>query len=86
MQRGLGGVRVRPLYLHLHRDDDHRGGPNAVIGSTLALSSMSALTAGNTDDLVVTVALPTTADNSFQEKSATIEYTFVGTQRTGTNK
>jgi spore coat-associated protein N len=58
----------------------------AVIGSDLSLTSMSALTAGNTDDLVVTVSLPTTADNAFQTKSATIEYTFVGTQRNGTAK
>ncbi|HEV3401134.1 MAG TPA: TasA family protein [Acidimicrobiales bacterium] len=58
----------------------------AIIGSNLALSSLSALTAGNTDDLVVTVSLPTTADNTFQDKSATIDYTFTGTQRAGASK
>ncbi len=58
----------------------------AVIGSGLALSSLSALTAGNTDDLVVTVNLPTTAGDTFQGKSATIEYTFLGTQRNGMSK
>lgn len=58
----------------------------AVIGSNLALSSMSSLTAGSTDDMVVTVSLPTTADNTFQGKSATIEYTFLGTQRAATAK
>lgn len=58
----------------------------AIVGSSLALSSMSALTAGNTDDMVVTVDLPTTADDTFQGKSATIQYTFTGTQRNGTSK
>lgn len=58
----------------------------AIIGSSLALSSLSALTAGNTDDMVVTVDLPSTADNTFQTKSATIEYTFTGTQRAASAK
>lgn len=68
------------------------GGPTtvlaqqAVIGSNLSLSSLSALNAGSTDDLMVTVSLPTSADNTFQTKSATIEYTFTGTQRAGTSK
>ncbi len=47
---------------------------------------MSALTAGSTDDMVVTVNLPTSADNTFQTLSSTIKYDFVGTQRAGTNK
>lgn len=50
----------------------------AVVGTDLTLSSMSSLTAGNTDDIVVTVTLPSTAGNDFQNKSATIEYTFSG--------
>ena len=58
----------------------------AVIGADLALTSMASLTAGSTDDMVVTVTLPTTADNTFQGKSATVEYTFTGTQRAGTSK
>jgi spore coat-associated protein N len=58
----------------------------AVIGADLALTGMQALTAGSTDDMVVTVSLPTTADNTFQGKSATVEYTFTGTQRAGTSK
>ncbi|MBW3547062.1 MAG: M73 family metallopeptidase, partial [Actinobacteria bacterium] len=58
----------------------------AVIGADMALSGMQAVTAGNTDDMVVTLSLPTTADNTFQGKSATIEYTFTGTQRNGTDK
>ena len=58
----------------------------AVIGSAIALSSMSALTAGSTDDMVVTVDLPNTADNTFQTKSATIQYTFDATQRAAASK
>ena len=57
-----------------------------VIGSNMALSGMQAVTAGSTDDMVVTLTLPGTADNTFQGKSATVEYTFSGTQRNGTNK
>lgn len=58
----------------------------AVIGSNLALSGMSAVTAGTTDDMVVTVSLPSAADNTFQTKSSTILYTFTGTQRAATAK
>lgn len=58
----------------------------AVIGADMALSGMQALTAGNTDDMVVTLTLPSTADNTFQGKSATVEYTFTGTQRAATDK
>ncbi len=58
----------------------------AIIGSNLSLTGMSALTAGSTDDMVVTVSLPSAADNTFQTKSSTILYTFTGTQRTATAK
>ncbi len=58
----------------------------AIIAADLALASLSTLAAGNTDDLVVTVDLPATADNTFQTKSAAIQYTFTGTQRTATAK
>lgn len=58
----------------------------AIIGSGLSLSSLGALTANNTDDMVVTVDLPSGADNNYQSKSATVEYTFNGTQRAATSK
>lgn len=57
-----------------------------VIGSALALSSMSSLTAGQTDDLVLTVDLPTAADNTFQNLASTITYKFDATQRAATAK
>src|SRR5438132_822400 len=58
----------------------------AVIQTGVTLSNLSALTAGNTDHLRVTLTFPSGAGNSFQNKSSTIEYTFTGTQRAGTDK
>ncbi|GLY27456.1 TasA family protein [Kineosporia sp. NBRC 101731] len=57
-----------------------------VIGANLALTNLNALTAGTTDHLKVTLTLPSTADNSLQNQSSTIGFTFLGTQRTATNK
>jgi predicted ribosomally synthesized peptide with SipW-like signal peptide len=57
-----------------------------VIGSTLPLGALASLTAGNTDHLRVTLTLPATANNTFQGKSSTIQYTFDATQRAATNK
>ncbi|HET7572535.1 MAG TPA: TasA family protein [Gaiellaceae bacterium] len=58
----------------------------AVIGSNLALSNLSATTAGATDHLRITLSLPSAADNTFQGLSSTISYQFTGTQRAGTDK
>ena len=57
-----------------------------VIGSTLALSNLTTTTAGNTDNLLATLTLPSTAGNTLQGLSSTITFTFTGTQRTATNK
>lgn len=54
----------------------------AIAGSNLALSNLT-LTAGATDNLRLTLALPTTAGNSFQNLASTIQYAFTATQRTG---
>lgn len=68
------------------------GGPTAVlasqrvIGSGLTLSGLSSTTAGSNDSLRVTLTLPTTADDTFQGKTSTIQYTFTGTQRAATSK
>jgi predicted ribosomally synthesized peptide with SipW-like signal peptide len=51
----------------------------AVVGTNLALANLGALTAGATDHLRLTLTLPSTADNSFQNQSSTIQYTFTGT-------
>ena len=57
-----------------------------MIGSNLALSNLSALTAGSTDHLRVTLTLPSGAGNTLQNQSSTITYTFTGTQRAATDK
>jgi predicted ribosomally synthesized peptide with SipW-like signal peptide len=57
-----------------------------VVGSTLALSNLSSLTAGATDHLRVTLTLPSGAGNTLQNQSSTISYTFTGTQRTAASK
>jgi predicted ribosomally synthesized peptide with SipW-like signal peptide len=58
----------------------------AVIGSNLALSNLSATTAGNTDHLRVTLTFPSGAGNTLQNQSSTISYAFTGTQRAATDK
>jgi spore coat-associated protein N len=57
-----------------------------VIGSNLALSNLSALTAGATDHLRVKLSFPSSAGNTFQGVSSAITYTFTATQRAGTAK
>ena len=57
-----------------------------IIGADVALSNMSALTVGSTDDMVVTVTLPSSADNDFQGLTSTVQYTFTGTQRAAGSK
>ncbi|WP_284764446.1 TasA family protein [Arthrobacter sp. efr-133-R2A-63] len=58
----------------------------AVTGSNLALANLNSVTAGQSDNLRVTLTLPSTADNTFQNLSSTVAFNFTGTQRTGTNK
>lgn len=58
----------------------------SVIGSTMSLASMGSLTSGGSDDVVITLDLPTSAGNSFQNKTSTIVYTFNATQRAATSK
>ena len=58
----------------------------AVIGANLTLNNLTALTSGDTDHLLLTLTLPASADNTFQNESSTIDYSFTGTQRTATNR
>lgn len=58
----------------------------AVIGSSISMGSLGALTSGGTDHLRVTLSLPSAAGNSLQGLSSTISYGFTGTQRAGTSK
>jgi spore coat-associated protein N len=57
----------------------------ALIGSAIALSNLT-LTAGSTDHLRVTLTFPSGADNTFQNKSSTLSYTFNGSQRAATDQ
>lgn len=55
-----------------------------VIGANTALAGLSSLTAAVSDNLRATLTLPPAADNTFQNLSSTITFTFTGTQRTAT--
>ena len=48
------------------------------------LASPASLAAGGVDNLVFTIALPATANNTFQNKSASLSLGFTAIQRTGT--
>ena len=57
----------------------------AIIGSNLSLSNVL-LTAASTNNLRVTLTLPSTAPNTMQGLTSTISYTFTGTQRAATSR
>ncbi|MGO4583506.1 TasA family protein [Arthrobacter sp. 2RAF6] len=57
-----------------------------VIGANVALANLTSVTAGHTDNLRVTLTLPSTADNTLQNQNSTIAFNFTGTQRTATNQ
>lgn len=57
-----------------------------VIGSNVNLPGLNAVNAGGVDNLLVTLTFPTTAGNTFQGQSSTINFSFTGVQRTATSK
>ncbi len=57
----------------------------AAVG-TRSLDAPASLTPGGTDHLLVTLALPATADNTFQGKTTTLALTFSGIQRAATTR
>ncbi|MBT0767617.1 hypothetical protein KIH74_01690 [Kineosporia sp. J2-2] len=57
-----------------------------VIQAGAALTGLNALTANGVDHLRVTLTLPTSADNTFQNKTSALTFTFNGTQRAATSK
>ncbi|HEY0401112.1 MAG TPA: TasA family protein, partial [Blastococcus sp.] len=74
-----GGTAQAPTYTC--------SGTERVLGSgpavtNFVLSSPASLVAGATDYLTFAISLPTSADNTFQGKSAALSLTFTGTQRT----
>ena len=58
----------------------------AVIGANIALSGLSAVTAGASDNLMATLTLPASAGNTFQGLASTVTFAFTGTQRAATNQ
>ena len=60
-----------------------------VNGSAVTTSfqpSLASVKPGGTDHLVVTLTLPTSADNTFQGKTSALSISFTGSQKTGTNR
>jgi hypothetical protein len=56
-----------------------------VVGSNLPLTGLD-VTAGSVNHLRVTLTLPTSADNTFQNTSSVVDFAFTGVQRAGTNR
>ena len=76
-----GGTPTAPTYACSGTERTVLTGP-AVNNATL--TSPASLAAGGVDNLVFSIALPVSADNTFQGKSASLSLTFTGVQRTGT--
>jgi len=58
----------------------------ALVGSSLAMPGLAALTNGGTDHLRLTLTLPSTSGNTFQGLTSTITYSFTGTQLPAGNR
>jgi spore coat-associated protein N len=58
----------------------------AVIGESIALPGLAAATANASDNLRITLTLPTTAGNEFQGKSSTINFAFNAATRAAASK
>jgi hypothetical protein len=76
-----GGTASAPTYTCGGTTQTLVNGPAV---TTMGLSNPASLNAGGTDHLVFSVSLPTSADNTFQGKSATLSLSFTGVQRSGT--
>jgi hypothetical protein len=76
-----GGTPSAPTYTCSGAEQLLASGP---VASNVSLPNAASLAAGGTDHLTFAISLPTSADNSFQSKSAALSLTFTGTQRTGT--
>jgi hypothetical protein len=59
-------------------------GPAAA--GNVTLTNPASLNPTGVDNLVFSVSLPTSADNTFQNKSASLSITFTGTQRAAAAK
>jgi spore coat-associated protein N len=61
-------------------------GPASISPASDVTADLASATAGGTDHLLFQLSLPTTAPNSMQGQSVTIDYTFTGLQRSGMQK
>jgi Camelysin metallo-endopeptidase len=76
-----GGTASNPTYTCSGTERLLGSGP--VVGN-MVLPTPASLAAGATDHLTFSISLPTTADNTFQGKSAGLSLSFTATQKTGT--
>ena len=80
----VGGTAAAPAYTCSGTERSMYTGPAA--GVTSVLSTPASLNPAGVDHLTFSVALPTSADNTFQGKSASLSLTFTGTQRAAAAK
>jgi hypothetical protein len=73
-----GGTPTAPTYTCSGTPTQISTGP--AVGNR-SIPTAASLTPGGTDHLVYTLTLPTSADNTFQNKSATLSLVFSGVQR-----
>jgi hypothetical protein len=78
-----GGTAAAPAYTCSGTPSTLYSGPAA---ASLQLSNPASLNPGGVDNLVFSVSLPSLADNTFQNKSASLSITFTGTQRAAAAK
>ena len=75
-----GGTAQAPTYACSGTETLIASGPAV---NNVAINGAASLNVGGTDYLTFSIALPATADNTFQAKSASLSLTFTGTQRAG---
>ncbi len=76
-----GGTASAPTYTCSGTTQTLANGP---VVNSFGLPAAKALNPGGVDHLVFSVSLPTSADNTFQGKSASLSLSFTGVQRSGT--
>ncbi len=79
-----GGTQTAPTYTCAGSERSVLTSAVANAGGSVPLVNPASLAAGGVDNLGFSISLPTSADNTFQGKSATLSLTFTGVQRAGT--
>ena len=75
-----GGTATAPSYTCSGTQSTLVNGP---VVTNAGLGNPASVNPGGTDHLTFSISLPTTADNTFQGKSAGISLSFTGAQRSG---